>query len=71
MGSAFPALCKLWVIVQGIEVVYTLSDSTPLVDRVSLAFAELKYQQMLAWADTFLPKMTRDDQHNSYVLFFQ
>ena len=71
MGQTFPTLSKLWVIIQEIESVYTLTDSTPLVDRVSLAFAESKYQKLLAWADTILPQMLRGEHNSSHTLFFQ
>lgn len=70
-GQTCPTLSKLWVIIQEIESIYTLTDRTPLADRVTLAFAESKYQELLAWADTVLPHMLRGEQNSSHVLFFQ
>jgi hypothetical protein len=71
MGQIFPTLCKLWVLIQEIESVYDLTNSIPLVDRVSLAFAESRYQMLLSWADTILPQMLLKQHNSTLVLFFQ
>jgi len=50
MGSTFTSLCKLWVIVQETLSVYFSAGDEPLQQRAFLAFAEEKYQRLLAWA---------------------
>jgi hypothetical protein len=64
-------MCKFWTIVQEIDAVYFLKDSTPLVERVSLAFAESKYRRLLAWASELPQNMMRNESSTSDVLFFQ
>jgi hypothetical protein len=71
MGQTFPTLCTLWVMLHEIDIVYTIKDSTPLMQRVPLAFAESKYQKLLVQADTLGPEMCRHEQTPSHVFFFQ
>jgi len=50
MGRVFPALCTLCVLAQEIAAVYFIDQEK--YPRVSLAFAESKYQKLLNWAAT-------------------
>jgi hypothetical protein len=71
MGQTFQTLSRFWVIIQEINTMYNLTDDTPLDKRVSLSFAESKYQSLLAWADSLLPSMIHGEHSPSHVLFFQ
>jgi hypothetical protein len=71
IGQTFPALCNLWVMAQEIATVYTVREKESLQDRVSLAFAESKYQKLLAWADSLDTNMLRNELNSAPVLFFQ
>lgn len=71
MGETFPVLSQFWVIVQEIEIIYNLKDSRPLVERVPPAFAESKYQKLLAWADTLSPDMELGEHSFSHVFVLQ
>lgn len=71
MGKTFCALSNLWIIVQEINVVYNLKDSSPLIQRVALAFAESKYQKLLAWADTLTSELQLDENSPGHIFFFQ
>jgi hypothetical protein len=71
MGQTFQTLSKLWVIIQEINTIYTLADNSPLDKRVSLSYAESKYQRLLDWSDSLLPGMLRDEHSPTHVLFFQ
>ncbi|KAK8117696.1 uncharacterized protein PG998_005977 [Apiospora kogelbergensis] len=63
MGCAFPALCTLWVLAQEIAAVYFINQEEPLIERVSLAFAESKYHKLLEWAATLKPELKRREQN--------
>ncbi|KAK8869271.1 conidial development fluffy [Apiospora arundinis] len=63
MGCAFPALCTLWVLAQEIASVYFIDRGKPLIERVSLAFAESKYHRLLEWAATLKPELKRREQN--------
>ena len=71
MGTTFTHLCKLTVIFQEVLSVYSNNDGTSRTDQVPLAFAESKYQQLLAWADTLSREMKQSDQPPTHVLYFQ
>jgi hypothetical protein len=71
MTQTFTTLCEFWIIVQEIDSVYLLKGSTPLSDRVSLAFAESKYRKLLAWASELPQQMIRDESSTHDILFFQ
>lgn len=72
MGCAFSSLCKLLVLAQEIAAVYFVNRQKPLVEQVSLAFAESKYTKLLEWAATLRPELKRRE-HNSPIstLLFQ
>ncbi|KAG5918315.1 hypothetical protein E4U42_006889 [Claviceps africana] len=71
MGHTFQALCGFSIIVQEILAVYNGLDPQPLYKRVSLAFAEAKYQKLLAWSDSVENKVSRGEGSPGHVLIFQ
>ncbi|KAG5933156.1 hypothetical protein E4U53_001076, partial [Claviceps sorghi] len=70
MGRTFQAFCEFWTILQEVFVVYNRLDPRPLRERVSLAFAEAKYQKLLTWSDTVDSSVSRGDCSPGHVLIF-
>ncbi|KAF9775291.1 hypothetical protein IL306_006615 [Fusarium sp. DS 682] len=70
MGSSFTKLCEFFTVIQEIAVVYSIRDETPIVDRVPIAFAEAKYQKILAWADYLGKDMAWDQNSDEHVMLF-
>jgi len=71
VGLAFPALCRFWSIMQEVAAVYWTKNDIPLPDRASLAFAEAKYQKLLAWSDMLPEGLAAQDQTDAVTLLFQ
>ncbi|KAG6028780.1 hypothetical protein E4U41_000583 [Claviceps citrina] len=62
---------SFWEIVQEIIIVYYEQDHRPLRERVSLAFAEAKYQKLLAWTNSLGSAMSLAENSPAHVLIFQ
>jgi hypothetical protein len=74
MGDTFPVLCRFWRIIHEVTLRYYRDQPHPrarLSDHVSLAFAEYKYRELIAWAETLPPSMMRSEQSPHHVLTFQ
>lgn len=69
MGSTFPSLCKLWIIVQKIVELY--NHPAPVTTRVPLATMESRYQQLLKWADDLPAICARSDENSHHVATMQ
>ncbi|KAI1841232.1 hypothetical protein JX266_012544 [Neoarthrinium moseri] len=71
MGRTFPAICGLFRIVQEVAVVYVKrDDARPSPVRVPLAFAEAKYQKLLAWSNTLQAEVVRGEHTPAHVMIF-
>ncbi|KAM5381974.1 hypothetical protein ACJZ2D_002762 [Fusarium nematophilum] len=73
MGDTFPALCRFWRIIHEVTLRYYRDQPRPregLSGHVSLAFAEYKYRELIAWAETLPPSMMRSAQSPHHVLIF-
>jgi hypothetical protein len=71
MGSSFTKLCEFFSIVQEVALVYSANERIPIFNRVPIAFAEAKYQKMLAWADSLGKDMAWNKDSNEHVFLFQ
>lgn len=71
MGKTFPTMCRFWVIVQEVAALYFAHDKQTIEQHVPLAFAEAKYQKLLAWAGSMAADMGRGDTSPAHVLIFQ
>jgi hypothetical protein len=71
MGRTMSSLCRLWVLAQEVAVFYFGSDKRPVYEKIPLAFAEAKYQKLLAWADTIAEGMIQREHSAGHVLIFQ
>jgi len=71
MGQTFTTMCRFWAIVQEITVAFFGPDGKPISGRVPLAFAEAKYQKLLAWADTMGEGMALGEHSPAHVIISQ
>ena len=51
MGNTFPRMCKFWLIVNKVALLYFTAGSDTIRVRMTPKFAESTYQELLAWAD--------------------
>ncbi|KAF3022599.1 hypothetical protein E8E14_013659 [Neopestalotiopsis sp. 37M] len=70
MGNIFPVVCEFWRIMREVSMTYFSADGDSL-DHVSLDFAELKYREIMAWAETLPPPALRDVDKPHQVLVLQ
>ncbi|KAH7191037.1 hypothetical protein BKA60DRAFT_662504, partial [Fusarium oxysporum] len=73
MGDTFPALCQFWRIIHEVTLRYYHDQPNPrgrLSDHVRLGFAEYKYRELIAWAETLPSSMMRSEQSPHHVLTF-
>ncbi|KAG8671404.1 hypothetical protein FPOAC2_04740 [Fusarium poae] len=73
MGDTFPVLCRFWRIMHGVTLKYYRDQPHPresLSSHITLAFAEYKYRELIAWAETLPPSMVRSEQSPHHVLVF-
>jgi hypothetical protein len=70
MGSTFPAACAFWGIMREVSMAYFSGEQDPM-KSISIDFAELKYREILAWAETLPPSVVRDGRCPHHVLIFQ
>lgn len=74
MGETLPALCKFWRILHGVALAYhkgaTHKPESPS-QHVTLAFAELKYRELLSWAETVPAGLIPCDDSPHHVVVFQ
>lgn len=74
MDDTFPVLCRFWRIIHEVTLRYYHDQPMPregLSGHVTLAFAEYKYRELIAWAETLPPSMVRSEQSSDHVLIFQ
>ncbi|KAG7419181.1 hypothetical protein Forpe1208_v003555 [Fusarium oxysporum f. sp. rapae] len=70
MGGTFPVLCCFWRIIHEVILRYYRDQHGRLSDHVSLTFAEYKYRELIAWAETLPPFMIRSEKSPHHVLTF-
>lgn len=70
MGNTFPLICEFWEIIREVSLAYFSSQEDPK-DSVSLDFAEMKFRELLAWAETIPMPVIRDVQSPHHVMVFQ
>ena len=71
MGATFPFLCQFWRILHEIALVYYGNTSLPLHKHVTLAFAEYKFRELLAWSNRLPPSLVRDERSSHHALILQ
>ncbi|KAF4341829.1 nitrogen assimilation transcription factor nit-4 [Fusarium beomiforme] len=73
MGDTFPILCRFWRIMHEVTLKYYRDQPFPregLSSHITLSFAEYKYRELIAWAETLPPSMVRSEQSPHHVLVF-
>ncbi|UPK90465.1 hypothetical protein LCI18_001400 [Fusarium solani-melongenae] len=71
MHETFPALCRFWLIIHEVTLRYYRdqpSPRKPLNRHIGLAFAEYKYRELLAWAETLPSSLMRSERSPHHVL---
>lgn len=71
VGPLFPTYCRFSSIMQEVAVVYFARVETPLLSRVSVAFAESKYQKLLNWSDSLMSQMVDWGRPTASMLLLQ
>ncbi|PFH61554.1 hypothetical protein XA68_16977 [Ophiocordyceps unilateralis] len=66
MKSLFPHLCRFWRIMHEVSLAYEEQKHPPGF-KGTLAFAEFKFRELLAWSNRLPRHLSRDDQHPHYV----
>lgn len=70
MGSTFTFLCQLWRIVHGLIQRY-YNERNKVMGPPWLDFAELKYQELLAWIQNLPAELARGEDNPHHVVVFQ
>ncbi|KAG6032767.1 hypothetical protein E4U41_007141 [Claviceps citrina] len=70
MGDTFPYLCWFWTIVREVTWEYYVGGETTSSSRGSLAFAEFKFRELLAWTNSLPRQLSSnyDSQHHVQVM---
>ncbi|OTB08659.1 hypothetical protein M426DRAFT_159274 [Hypoxylon sp. CI-4A] len=69
IGQTFPVLCNFWKIIHGALWIY-YPDSNGPPDRFKLDIAELKFRELIAWADGLPSTLWRRDDSPHHVAVF-
>lgn len=74
MGETLPTLCNFWRILHSVALAYHKGASskpeTPS-QRVTLAFAELKFRELLSWAEAMPAGLVPHDDSPHHVVVLQ
>ncbi|KAH7376999.1 hypothetical protein B0T11DRAFT_25571 [Plectosphaerella cucumerina] len=72
MGETFPTLCRFWLIMHGVTTEYykNVSAGLPPDHHVGLEFAERKYRELLAWAETLPSSLVQSSESPHHVVIF-
>lgn len=71
MGVTFPQICRFWVIVHEVTMVYDERGRADWGSGAALSFAEFKFRELLAWSNTLPSRVTRDSHHTYHVDILQ
>ncbi|TDZ29635.1 Nitrogen assimilation transcription factor nit-4 [Colletotrichum spinosum] len=70
MGRTLPVLCKFWHMMHGVTLQYYKDRSSPILDHVSLDYAEFKFRELLAWMESLSPNLVLRDHCPHHVVVF-
>ncbi|KAK8071514.1 hypothetical protein PG996_004862 [Apiospora saccharicola] len=70
MGITFPRVCELWALMHQVSLHYHHPRHTMRPGSLSLEFAEMKYRELLAWAENLPSRLHRSDAnpHHAVIL---
>ena len=71
MGDTFTLLCKFWLIAHETIEAYYSELGVPIVDRISLKFAESQYQRLLKWSTMLPASVARGSPETHHVALLQ
>lgn len=67
MGAMFPQICRFWVILHEITMVYGENGRAAWGSGATLSFAEFKFRELLTWSNTLPSRLTRHVDHSHHV----
>ncbi|KAK6859323.1 hypothetical protein PG995_002959 [Apiospora arundinis] len=70
MGVTFPRVCELWSLMHEVSLLYHHPEDLVLPASLSLDYAEMKYRELLAWAENLPFQLHRSDAnpHHAVIL---
>ncbi|KAK7963000.1 uncharacterized protein PG986_003825 [Apiospora aurea] len=70
MGATFPRVCELWAMMHDVSLLYHHPKDLVQAGKLSLAFAEMKYRELLAWAENLPSQLHRSESnpHHAVIL---
>ncbi|KAK8043263.1 hypothetical protein PG993_005693 [Apiospora rasikravindrae] len=70
MGATFPRVCELWAMMHDVSLLYHDPKDLMQPGKLSLDFAEMKYRELLAWAENMPSRLHRSDSnpHHTVIL---
>ena len=71
MGHTFRHLCKFWVIMHEVCLVYYVDRSVSTSLSGTVPFAEYKFRELLAWSNNLPSHLSRSDHNPHHVLILQ
>ena len=70
MGITFPSVCEFWRIMHSIALAHNNLQNRNS-EWLNLQEAEMKYREVLAWAENLPPRLVRADDNTHHALIFQ
>lgn len=71
MGTTFPEICRFWMILHEVTLVYSGDGVTPWGSSGTLPFAEFKFRELLAWSNSLPSQLTQGYDHQHHVQILQ
>lgn len=71
MGETFPHICRLWYILHEVSLLYYGDGKLPWGSAGSLAFAEFKFRELLAWSNNLPSRLTQSQRNPHHVQVLQ
>ena len=71
MGKTFPYICRFWKILHEVSIVYHGDGQLPWGSGSTLAFAEFKFRELLAWSDGIPSRFSQGRDHLHHIQTLQ
>ena len=71
ISQSFSVMCEFWSITSEWMSVYYAVETTPVLGRVPVEFANRVFQKLLAWSGTLNIMLARGNQSSHHSIIFQ
>ena len=71
ISQSFSVMCEFWSITSEWMSVYYAVETTPVLGRVPVEFANRVFQKLLAWSGTLNIMLARGDRSSHHSIIFQ